>query len=62
MIFRRSPTASGSVKSLAKASVPFPSRLGDPDEYAHLVEFLLCNAYMNGECVRLDGAVRMGPR
>ncbi len=42
--------------------VPFPPRAGDPDEYAHLVEFLLTNEYMNGECVRLDGAIRMTPR
>ncbi|MDR2334823.1 MAG: SDR family NAD(P)-dependent oxidoreductase [Burkholderiaceae bacterium] len=45
-----------------EASVPFPSRVGNPEEYAQLVEFLLTNGYMNGECVRLDGAVRMGPR
>lgn len=45
-----------------EASVPFPSRVGNPEEYAQLVEFLLTSGYMNGECVRLDGAVRMGPR
>lgn len=50
------------VRRALEASVPFPSRVGDPDEYARLVEFLLTNGYMNGECVRLDGAVRMGPR
>ncbi|MDR0260443.1 MAG: SDR family NAD(P)-dependent oxidoreductase [Comamonas sp.] len=50
------------VRQALEASVPFPSRVGDPDEYARLVEFLLTNGYMNGECVRLDGAVRMGPR
>ncbi len=44
------------------SSVPFPSRAGDPDEYSHLVEFLLTNSYMNGECVRLDGAIRMAPK
>ncbi|KAG5503546.1 hypothetical protein JKF63_05686 [Porcisia hertigi] len=41
------------------ATVPYPSRLGKPDEFAHLVVFLLSNRYMNGECVRLDGATRM---
>lgn len=41
------------------SSVPYPPRLGDPIEYAQLVEFFLTNGYMNGECVRLDGALRM---
>lgn len=50
------------VRRALEASVPFPARVGDPDEYAHLVEFLLTNGYMNGECVRVDGAVRMGAR
>ena len=50
------------VRRALEASVPFPSRVGDPDEYAQLVEFLLINGYMNGECVRLDGAVRMNSR
>nr|WP_145550074.1 SDR family oxidoreductase [Variovorax boronicumulans] len=50
------------VRRALEASVPFPARIGDPDEYAHLVEFLLTNGYMNGECVRVDGAVRMGAR
>jgi len=43
-------------------SVPFPKRLGQPDEYAHLVETMVTNGYFNGECVRLDGALRMPPR
>jgi NAD(P)-dependent dehydrogenase (short-subunit alcohol dehydrogenase family) len=43
-------------------SVPFPKRLGQPDEYAHLVETMVTNGYFNGECVRLDGAIRMAPR
>lgn len=50
------------VKSALAASVPFPKRLGDPDEYAALAEFMLTSGYMNGECVRLDGAIRMAPR
>jgi NAD(P)-dependent dehydrogenase (short-subunit alcohol dehydrogenase family) len=50
------------VKAALAASVPFPKRLGDPAEYAQLVEFMLTNAYMNGESVRLDGAIRMAPR
>ncbi|MCY1228204.1 3-oxoacyl-[acyl-carrier-protein] reductase FabG [Variovorax boronicumulans] len=50
------------VRRALEDSVPFPSRVGDPDEYAQLVEFLLTNGYMNGECVRIDGAARMTPR
>ena len=44
------------------ASVPFPTRFGKPEEYAHLVLHLAENVMMNGEVVRLDGAVRMAPR
>jgi NAD(P)-dependent dehydrogenase (short-subunit alcohol dehydrogenase family) len=50
------------VKSALAASVPFPKRLGRPDEYAALAEFMIATAYVNGECVRLDGAIRMAPR
>lgn len=41
------------------ATVPFPSRLGKPDEFAKLVEHIVNNQYLNGETIRLDGAVRM---
>ncbi|WP_433222421.1 SDR family NAD(P)-dependent oxidoreductase [Dactylosporangium sp. CS-047395] len=44
------------------ASVPHPRRLGQPDEYAALAVHLLSNGYLNGETVRLDGAIRMAPR
>lgn len=44
------------------ASVPFPSRLGRPDEYAHLAQHICENAMLNGEVIRLDGAIRMAPR
>ena len=54
--------APDNVKAALAAQVPFPKRLGDPDEYAHLAETLITNGYMNGECVRLDGAIRMAPR
>ena len=50
------------VKASLAASVPFPKRLGDPDEYAALAEFMIANEYFNGESVRLDGAIRMAPR
>jgi NAD(P)-dependent dehydrogenase (short-subunit alcohol dehydrogenase family) len=42
--------------------VPHPSRLGRPDEYASLVGHVIDNPYLNGETIRLDGAIRMGPR
>lgn len=42
--------------------VPFPSRLGDPDEYALMVESIVLNPMLNGEVIRLDGAIRMAPR
>ena len=44
------------------ASVPFPSRLGEPDEYAALVQHICENAMINGTTIRLDGAIRMSPR
>jgi NAD(P)-dependent dehydrogenase (short-subunit alcohol dehydrogenase family) len=50
------------VKAALAASVPFPKRLGRPEEYAHLAETMIVNGYFNGECVRLDGAIRMAPR
>ena len=43
-------------------SIPFPKRLGDPAEFAHLVMTMIENGYFNGETVRLDGAIRMPPR
>lgn len=42
--------------------VPFPSRLGLPDEYAQLVEAIVTNPMLNGETIRIDGAIRMAPR
>jgi NAD(P)-dependent dehydrogenase (short-subunit alcohol dehydrogenase family) len=42
--------------------VPYPSRLGRPDEYAALVEHIVANDYLNGETIRLDGAIRMAPK
>ena len=44
------------------AQVPFPSRLGQPDEFAQLVESIIANPMLNGETIRLDGAIRMAPR
>ena len=42
--------------------VPFPSRLGRPDEYAALAQHIVENEMLNGETIRLDGAIRMAPR
>lgn len=42
--------------------VPFPSRMGKPEEYANLVEHILANQYLNGEVIRLDGAIRMAAK
>jgi NAD(P)-dependent dehydrogenase (short-subunit alcohol dehydrogenase family) len=47
--------------SLAQ-QVPFPARLGQADEYARLAQSIIENPYLNGEVIRLDGAIRMGPR
>ncbi|MFZ4069287.1 MAG: SDR family NAD(P)-dependent oxidoreductase [Caulobacterales bacterium] len=48
------------VKDALGASVPFPKRLGNPEEYASLAMEMIRNTYFNGEDVRLDGAIRMG--
>lgn len=48
-------------KSLA-ASIPFPPRLGKPEEFAELASQIVTNTHLNGEVIRLDGALRMAPR
>lgn len=50
------------VRAALGASVPFPKRLGHPDEFASLALEICRNGYFNGEVVRLDGAIRMAPR
>ena len=50
------------VKDAMGAQVPFPKRLGNPEEYASLALTMIENGYFNGEDVRLDGAIRMAPR
>ena len=42
--------------------VPFPSRLGSPDEFARLVDAIITNPMLDGETIRLDGAIRTGPK
>jgi NAD(P)-dependent dehydrogenase (short-subunit alcohol dehydrogenase family) len=49
-------------KASLGAQVPHPARLGNPDEYAALVEHIVRNPMLNGEVIRLDGAIRMAPR
>ena len=44
------------------AGIPFPSRLGKPSEYADLVAAIVANPMLNGETIRLDGALRMPPK
>jgi NAD(P)-dependent dehydrogenase (short-subunit alcohol dehydrogenase family) len=50
------------VQASLGAGIPFPSRLGRPSEYAELVEHIVRNRFLNGEVIRLDGALRMPPR
>jgi NAD(P)-dependent dehydrogenase (short-subunit alcohol dehydrogenase family) len=50
------------VQAALARQVPFPSRLGRPDEYAQLVAAILANPMLNGETIRLDGAIRMQPK
>ncbi len=54
--------APDNVKAALAASVPFPKRLGNAEEYASLALEMIRNPYLNGEDVRLDGAIRMAPR
>jgi len=54
--------APDNVKAALAASVPFPKRLGNPQEYASLALEMCRNSYFNGEDVRIDGAIRMAPR
>lgn len=49
------------VRNQLAQTVPFPQRLGHPDEYAHLVQMIIENPMLNGEVIRLDGALRMQP-
>jgi NAD(P)-dependent dehydrogenase (short-subunit alcohol dehydrogenase family) len=53
---------SDDVRGSLAASVPHPSRLGEPDEYAKLALSIIDNGLLNGETIRLDGAIRMPPR
>lgn len=50
------------VQDSLAASIPFPARLGRPEDYAKLVNSIITNEMLNGETIRLDGAIRMGPK
>ena len=50
------------VQDALAAGVPFPSRLGTPQDYAKLVHQIITNEMLNGEVIRLDGAIRLAPR
>jgi NAD(P)-dependent dehydrogenase (short-subunit alcohol dehydrogenase family) len=50
------------VQESLSASIPFPSRLGKPEEFADLAAHIMENTYINGETIRLDGAVRLAPK
>ena len=61
----RTPMVAGmpdEVQASLGAQVPFPPRLGRPDEYADVVAFIYGNAMINGETIRVDGAIRMQPK
>ena len=50
------------IRESLEAQIPFPHRLGRPEEFAALVKHIVENPYLNGETIRLDGALRMAPR
>lgn len=50
------------VQQSLSASIPFPSRLGKPEDFADLVAHIIGNVYLNGETIRLDGGVRLAPK
>jgi NAD(P)-dependent dehydrogenase (short-subunit alcohol dehydrogenase family) len=50
------------VQDSLAASIPYPSRFGTPEEYAKLVMHIVDNVMLNGETIRLDGALRMAPK
>jgi NAD(P)-dependent dehydrogenase (short-subunit alcohol dehydrogenase family) len=55
-------SASEDTKKALGAAVPFPKRMGEPDEFAALARHIVENTYLNGEVIRLDGAIRMAPK
>jgi NAD(P)-dependent dehydrogenase (short-subunit alcohol dehydrogenase family) len=61
----RTPLFEGAPENVVQAlsaTVLYPKRLGRPDEIAHLAQYIVENDYTNGECIRMDGGIRMQPR
>ncbi|MBK5288253.1 MAG: SDR family NAD(P)-dependent oxidoreductase [Acidimicrobiia bacterium] len=54
--------APAEMRAALEAKVPFPKRFGEPDEFAQLAEHLVTNGYLNGQVIRLDGAIRFDPK
>ena len=52
----------GELRRALAAGVPFPSRLGTPQDYAKLAKHIIENDMLNGEVIRLDGAIRLAPK
>jgi NAD(P)-dependent dehydrogenase (short-subunit alcohol dehydrogenase family) len=50
------------VQASLAASIPFPQRLGKPEEFAQLAVHVVSNGHLNGEVIRIDGALRLAPR
>jgi NAD(P)-dependent dehydrogenase (short-subunit alcohol dehydrogenase family) len=50
------------VKEVMAGNVPFPRRLGKPEEFARMAMHIMENPMLNGSCIRLDGALRMPPK
>ena len=55
-------TASDEIRQSLAAGIPFPKRLGHPDDFARLAQHIIENGYLNGEVIRIDGALRMAPK
>ena len=55
-------TVSEEIRAGLAAGIPFPQRLGRPDEYSQLALAIIDHDYLNGEVIRMDGALRMTPR
>ena len=62
MLTRAWDKAPAQLRSSLEAKVPFPARFGHPEEFASLCEHLIANRYINGQVIRIDGAIRFDPK
>jgi NAD(P)-dependent dehydrogenase (short-subunit alcohol dehydrogenase family) len=62
MLTRAWDKASAQVRTSLESKVPFPRRFGHPEEFASLCEHLITNRYINGQVIRIDGAIRFDPK